>query len=70
MKSLELSNGTTGSPLQNDNSRIVGGISFTKLRSVFLLFLSAMLIITFAWSIEVTLGPGLTTPFHASNASR
>ena len=60
MKSLEFSNGTAGSPLQNANPRIVEGIPFTKLRSVFLFVLSGMLISTFAWSIEVTLGPSLT----------
>jgi len=60
MKSLEFSNGATGSALQTANSRIVEGISFVKLCSVFLLFLSGILISTFAWSIEVTLGPNLT----------
>jgi arylsulfate sulfotransferase len=60
MKSLKITNGTAGSPLQNANSRIVEGIPFTKLLSVFLFFLSVMLISTFAWSIEATLGPSLT----------
>lgn len=60
MKLLEFSNSAAGSPLQNANSRIVEGIPFTTLRPVFLLFLSAMLISRFAWSIEVTLGPSLT----------
>ena len=60
MKSLRFSNGAAGSPLKNANSRIVEGIPFTKLRLVFLFFLSGMLISTFAWSIEVTLGPDLT----------
>ena len=60
MKLLEFSNGATGSPLQNDNSRIVERISFTKLPLVLLFFLSGILISTFAWSIEVTLGPSLT----------
>jgi arylsulfate sulfotransferase len=60
MRSLEFSYGAAGSPLQNANSRIVEGRPFTKLRSVFLFFLSGMLISTFVWSIEVTLGPSLT----------
>ena len=60
MKLLRFSNGAGGSPLNNVNSRIAEGIHFTKTLSVFLFFLSGMLISTFAWSIEVTLGPSLT----------
>jgi hypothetical protein len=60
MKSLRFSKGREGCPINSANSRIIEGIAFTKLRSVFLFFLSGMLISTVAWSIEVTLGPDLT----------
>ena len=60
MNSLKFLNSAAGSPFQNADSRIVAGMSFTRLCPVLLLFLSGMLKSTFAWSIEVTQGPGLT----------
>ena len=60
MKSLEGSNDTAGLPRQNDNPQKVGGITFRKLPSIFLFFLSGILISTYAWSIEVIQVPSLT----------